>query len=78
MSSKLKGVSIHFLATAKMPLRPDGVNVFTWLGPDLRPTDRQSHTVAYGLLAGKTFRRLWDTIIANIRARQARSVERDE
>lgn len=53
-------------------------NVFTWPEPDLRPIGRQRDTVAYGLLAGKTFRRLRDTILANIRARQARSVERDD
>lgn len=53
-------------------------NVFTWPGPDLRPISRRSRTVAYGLLAGKTFRKLRDAILANIRARQARTVERDE
>ena len=53
-------------------------NVFTWPGPDLRPISRQSRTIAYGLIAGKTFRKLRDTILANIRTRQARNVERDE
>jgi hypothetical protein len=53
-------------------------NVFTWPGPDLRPVRRQSRTVAYGVLAGTTFRKLRDAILANIRAQQARSVERDE
>jgi mRNA-degrading endonuclease toxin of MazEF toxin-antitoxin module len=53
-------------------------NVFTWPGPDLRPVRRRARTVAYGFLPGRTFRKVRDTILANIHARQARSVERDD
>jgi hypothetical protein len=53
-------------------------NVFTWPGPDIRPISRQNRTIAYGVLAGKTFRKVRDAILANMRSRQARTVERDE
>lgn len=53
-------------------------NIFTWPGPDLRPVDRRKHTFAFGYLAGDTFRRVRDSIIANVRARRGAVVERDE
>ena len=53
-------------------------DVVTWPGPDRRPVSRENRTVKSGLLAGRTFRKVRDTILANIRARQARSVERDD
>lgn len=51
-------------------------NIFSWPGPDLRPADR--HKAVFGLIAGDTFRKVRDSMIANIRARRARAVERDE
>jgi hypothetical protein len=51
-------------------------NVFTWPGPDLRPADRNK--AVFGLIAGDTFRKVRDSIIANIRGRPVHAVERDE
>lgn len=51
-------------------------NVFTWPGPDLRPAGRDK--IVFGLIAGDTFRKLRDSIIANIRVHRAQAVERDE
>lgn len=51
-------------------------NVFTWPGPDLRPAGRRN--AVFGLIAGDTFRKVRDSIIANIRAHRAHTVERDE
>lgn len=53
-------------------------NIFTWPGPDLRPITRRSQTIEYGFITGKTFRKLRDTILANIRAQHALIVGRDE
>jgi hypothetical protein len=50
-------------------------NVFSWPGYDLRPADRSR--AAFGLIAGDTFRRVRDSIIANIRDHRAHEVERD-
>jgi hypothetical protein len=51
-------------------------NVFTWPEPDLRPAD--PNRAVFGLISGDTFRKVRDSMIANIRAHRAPAVERDE
>ena len=55
------------------------INLFTWPGPDLRPTSETGKdTILYGYLPAGFFRTIRDRLTANIRAGKTRQVPRSE
>ena len=54
-------------------------NLFTWPGPDLRPTGRRdTDTTLFGYLPTGFFRTVRDRLAANVRAKRIRQVPRTE
>ena len=53
------------------------LNRFTWPGVDLRPTTRDAHAFAYGLLPRALYRKVRNRVLALARAGRARLTARE-